>query len=129
MRKIDIEEQENIELIIKIKCGIMFQESERRGLVMQVILIILGYFLIMNVIGFVIMGMDKWRAKRRAWRIPEATLFAVCIFGGSIGSTLGMFSFRHKTKHWYFRYGFPAIMVIHFILIIIAIGSGKLLIM
>ena len=107
----------------------MFQESERRGLVMQVILIILGYFLIMNVIGFVIMGMDKWRAKRRAWRIPEATLFAVCIFGGSIGSTLGMFSFRHKTKHWYFRYGFPAIMVIHFILIIIAIGSGKLLIM
>ncbi len=97
--------------------------------IMQVILIILGYFLIMNVIGFVIMGMDKWRAKRRAWRIPEATLFAVCIFGGSIGSTLGMFSFRHKTKHWYFRYGFPAIMVIHFILIIIAIGSGKLLIM
>jgi len=129
MRKIDIEEQETVELIIKIKCGIMFQESERRGLVMQVILIILGYFLIMNVIGFVIMGMDKWRAKRRAWRIPEATLFAVCIFGGSIGSTLGMFSFRHKTKHWYFRYGFPAIMVIHFILIIIAIGSGKLLIM
>lgn len=129
MRKIDIEEQETVELIVKIKCGIMFQKSERRGLVMQVILIILGYFLIMNVIGFVIMGMDKWRAKRRAWRISEATLFAVCIFGGSIGSTLGMFSFRHKTKHWYFRYGFPAIMVIHFILIIIAIGSGKLLIM
>lgn len=96
---------------------------------MEVILIILGYFFIMNVVGFVIMGMDKWRAKRREWRISEATLFAVCIFGGSIGSTLGMFIFRHKTKHWYFKYGFPAIMLIHFILVIMVIGSGNILIM
>lgn len=100
-----------------------------RGDDMDVILILLAFFLVMNIIGFVIMGMDKWRAKRRAWRIPEATLFAVCICGGSIGSTLGMFAFRHKTKHWYFRYGFPAIMIIHFVLIIVVIASGKFMIM
>ena len=61
----------------------------------------------MSVIGFALMGIDKSRAINHKWRIKEATLFLIALFGGGIGSTLGMFFFRHKTKHWYFRLFFP----------------------
>lgn len=69
----------------------------------------------MNILGFSLMGIDKARAIRGAWRISEATLFTVALAGGALGATLGMRLFRHKTKHWYFRYGFPAILIIHII--------------
>ena len=69
----------------------------------------IGYLLIINLIGFIIMGVDKKRAIRGAWRISEASLFAVALLGGALGCTLGMNHFRHKTKHWYFKYGMPAI--------------------
>lgn len=72
-----------------------------------------GYFLILNLIAFLLMGVDKNRARRQAWRIPEKTLFLSAILGGSLGAVVGMHYFRHKTRHWYFRYGLPAILMIH----------------
>ena len=71
--------------------------------------VILAYLIIMNIAGFASMGIDKAKAKKNAWRIPEATLFMIAILGGSIGSILGMQVFRHKTKHWYFAVGMPVI--------------------
>ncbi len=76
------------------------------------ILIILIYLVVMNIIGFAIMGIDKSKAKRGAWRIPEKTLFLIAILGGSIGSLLGMKQFRHKTKHKSFTIGMPAILIV-----------------
>lgn len=64
-----------------------------------------------NAAGFILMGVDKSRARRDAWRIPEKTLFLTAIVGGSVGAIAGMFYFHHKTKHWYFRFGLPAILV------------------
>ena len=69
------------------------------------------YLIGMNVLLFVLMGVDKSRARRQAWRIPEATLFLVALLGGSLGGVLGMRHFRHKTLHTTFRLGFPAILV------------------
>lgn len=77
--------------------------------------IILGYLLLMSTIAFCLMGVDKRRAKRQAWRIPEKTLFLVTLLGGGIGGTLGMWCFHHKTRHWYFRYGFPLIALLQMI--------------
>ncbi|MGN0131202.1 MAG: DUF1294 domain-containing protein [Lachnospiraceae bacterium] len=79
---------------------------------MNVILAIAVYVICMNLLGFIIMGIDKYKAKKKTFRIPEATLFTVAIFGGSLGTTLGMFLFRHKTRHWYFLYGMPLILLI-----------------
>lgn len=78
-------------------------------------IIIAVYLAIVNITGFIIMGVDKSKAKRRKWRIPEATLFLVAAIGGSIGSIVGMYTFRHKTKHWYFVVGMPAILAIQII--------------
>ena len=75
--------------------------------------ILLFYLLIINVIGLAIMGMDKSKAKRHAWRIPESSLFLVSLLGGSIGTWAGMYLFRHKTKHWYFVIGMPVIFIFH----------------
>ena len=73
--------------------------------------------LVMNLLAFSLMGIDKVKAKRGAWRIPEKTLFlATALFGG-LGGTLGMTFFRHKTKHWYFKLGFPALLVIQIVLL------------
>ena len=58
------------------------------------------------------MGIDKKRAIRGAWRISEASLFLTALLGGALGCTLGMRHFRHKTKHWYFKYGMPAIFAV-----------------
>lgn len=82
-------------------------------------IILLIYLLLINIIAFALMGSDKNRAKRGLWRIPEKTLFLSAILGGSIGAIGGMQHFRHKTKHWYFRYGMPLILIIQIILCII----------
>ena len=74
---------------------------------MKTLHLLLIIYAVMSVIGFALMGIDKSRAINRKWRIKEATLFLIALFGGGIGSTLGMFFFRHKTKHWYFRLFFP----------------------
>ena len=78
-------------------------------------LIIIIYLVAVNLLGLILMGVDKSRAKRRKWRIPEATLFLVAVIGGALGSIAGMYIFRHKTKHWYFVIGMPAILVIQLI--------------
>ena len=76
-------------------------------------IIIIGYLVVMNIVGIAVMGIDKSKAKRGAWRIKEATLFGVSIIGGSIGTLLGMYMFRHKTKHIYFVIGMPLILILH----------------
>ncbi len=75
-------------------------------------LLLILYLAVLNVTGYVIMGVDKKRAIRGAWRISEASLFLTALLGGALGCTLGMHHFRHKTKHWYFRYGLPAIFLV-----------------
>ena len=82
---------------------------------MDVLLIIIVYIVMMNLVSFALMGIDKYKAKKKAWRIPEATLFLFAIFGGSIGSILGMFLFHHKTRHWYFRFGLPLILILQLV--------------
>ena len=76
------------------------------------LIILTGYLFIINIIGFALMGIDKKRAVRGAWRISEASLFLTAFLGGALGCTLGMRHFRHKTKHWYFKYGMPAIFAV-----------------
>ena len=70
------------------------------------------YILVINIIGFTIMGLDKQKARNMAWRIPEADLFVTALLGGSIGSLIGMFFFHHKTKHLSFLIGMPLILLI-----------------
>ena len=71
------------------------------------------YLAAVNVTGFFLMGIDKWKAKRGAWRVSEKALFLPAVLGGAVGAILGMRVFRHKTKHWYFRFGMPAILIVH----------------
>ncbi|MBE5891842.1 MAG: DUF1294 domain-containing protein [Lachnospiraceae bacterium] len=80
--------------------------------------IIIIYLAAINLVGFTLMGVDKRRAVKGAWRISEAALFLAAVLGGSIGSILGMRVFRHKTKHWYFKYGMPAILLAQIALVI-----------
>ena len=70
------------------------------------------YLLLVNLWAFVLMGIDKRRAKKDLWRIKERTLFLPVLLGGGVGGILGMKTFHHKTKHWYFRFGFPAILIL-----------------
>ena len=76
------------------------------------------YLLVINIVGFVYMGIDKWKAKRNAWRIPEDTLFAITALGGGIGTIAGMYTFRHKTKKTKFTIGIPAILILEIILLV-----------
>ena len=64
-----------------------------------------------NLLAFALMGLDKRRAQRDAWRIPEKTLFLFPLLGGALGGVAGMRLFRHKTRHWYFRFGFPLLLL------------------
>lgn len=63
-------------------------------------------------IDFVLMGVDKRKARREEWRVPERTLWAFALLGGGVGGFLGMRCFRHKTRHWYFQYGFPLLALL-----------------
>lgn len=76
------------------------------------------YLCLINIIGLFAMFLDKQKAKRDKWRIPEKTLFLIALIGGSLGTTLGMNIFRHKTKHWYFKFGMPLILIIQLGLLI-----------
>ena len=78
----------------------------------------IAYAVIINIIGFTLMGVDKKRAIRGAYRISEASLFMVAILGGALGATLGMHHFRHKTRHWYFRLGLPFIFLVEIAVLI-----------
>ena len=76
------------------------------------------YLIVMNLVGVVIMGIDKAKAKKGAWRIPEKTLFLVSLLGGSLGTLAGMYLFRHKTKHTSFVIGMPVILAVHIALVL-----------
>lgn len=64
-----------------------------------------------NLTALIMMGVDKGRARKGKWRIRERTLFLAAACFGALGGTLGMFLFHHKTRHWYFRIGFPALLI------------------
>ena len=76
-----------------------------------VITYLLWYLAAVNLVAFTVYGVDKAKARRGAWRIPEKTLFLLPLLGGSVGALLGMRVFHHKTKHWYFVWGVPAILL------------------
>ena len=79
---------------------------------------IILYLLIINAAAFLLMLIDKRRAQKNKWRIPEKTLFLTAILGGSIGALPGMYTFRHKTKHLSFVIGMPIILTAHIFLAI-----------
>ena len=76
-----------------------------------VITYLLWYLAAVNLVTFTVYGVDKAKARRGAWRVPEKRLFLLPLLGGSVGALLGMLVFRHKTKHWYFVWGIPLILL------------------
>ena len=78
----------------------------------------LAYFITVNVLGLVLFGIDKWKAKHDKWRISEATLLSVTAIGGSIGAWVGMKVWHHKTMHKKFKYGIPLVMVLQLALLL-----------
>ena len=79
--------------------------------------LILLYLLTVNAIGFLLMLGDKRMAQKKLWRIPESTLLMAAIIGGSVGCLIGMYTFRHKTRHLKFTLGIPAILAVQIALL------------
>ena len=73
---------------------------------------VIAYLALINIITFIVFGVDKYKARNHKWRVPEATLFLLALIGGSVGAILGMYTFRHKTRKWYFVIGMPLILII-----------------
>ncbi len=84
--------------------------------------LILLYLSIINAVGFLLMLVDKYKAKKNLWRIPEATLMGVAAIGGSLGSLIGMYTVRHKTRHPKFTIGIPVILVLQAALAVFLLG-------
>ena len=84
---------------------------------------IIIYFIAINIIGFFVMWLDKRKAKKGQWRIPEKTLFIITALGGGIGTIAGMYAFRHKTQKLAFVIGFPFITILEIILILYVVFS------
>ncbi len=85
----------------------------------KVYILLLGTGLFMNILGYLSMWSDKRRAIKKKYRISEKALFIIAILGGSLGSILGMQKFRHKTKHWYFKYGMPFILIVQIAIVVV----------
>lgn len=75
------------------------------------------YLAIISIITFAVFGIDKLKAIKDKWRIPEKVLFLLSIIGGSVGAMLGMYTFRHKTKKPLFKFGIPAILIVQIVAI------------
>ena len=90
---------------------------------MNAITLIIIYLVTVSCTSFIFMGVDKHKARKRTWRIPESTLFVLALIGGSLGSIAGMHLFRHKTRHWYFLYGMPAILIVQILLVLLLVTS------
>lgn len=82
-------------------------------------IVILVYLVVMNAVAFAMYGIDKRRAVKDKWRIPEKTLLLAALIGGSVGAFFGMRVFRHKTKHWQFIIGVPACLLLHVALAVV----------
>lgn len=85
----------------------------------QTLIIIMIYLVVINLATFVTYGIDKWKAKKDKWRIPEMTLLGLAVLGGSIGAWLGMKAWRHKTMHKKFQYGVPLILLAQVTLVVL----------
>ena len=85
---------------------------------MNGVMLIFAVLFLLNLFSFALMGWDKRCAKRGAWRVPERRLFLAALCFGALGGVLGMYVFRHKTKHWYFRIFFPALLVVQTALVV-----------
>ena len=77
------------------------------------------YLITINVLTFIVYGVDKWKARRGRWRVPEATLLGLTALGGSVGAWLAMQLFRHKTQKKKFRYGVPVILVLQLVALLL----------
>ena len=84
--------------------------------------LLLIYLLTINALGCILMLADKIKARKKRWRIPEATLFLVAAIGGSIGILIGMYAFRHKTRHFSFVYGMPLILAVQVVAVVLILG-------
>ena len=85
-------------------------------------MMLIYYLLAVNVLTFIIYGVDKWKACRGRWRVPEATLMGLAALGGSVGAWLAMQLFRHKTQKKKFRYGVPALFVLQVAVVVLFIN-------
>ena len=85
--------------------------------------IVVIYLVVINVVAFVVYGVDKYKAKRGRWRTPEATLLGLAAIGGSIGAWLGMKVWHHKTMHKKFQYGVPLILIAQIALVVLILRS------
>lgn len=81
--------------------------------------ILLLWAALLSLADFILMGADKRRAGRGAWRVPEKSFFLLALLGGAPGAIAGMWTFRHKTRHWYFKYGLPAILIAQIVLAVL----------
>ncbi len=86
--------------------------------------LLLIYLLTINASGFLLMHIDKRRAQKKRWRIRESTLLAVAAFGGSLGSLLGMYTFRHKIRHRKFTVCIPLFLLLHIALLVWFLSEG-----
>lgn len=86
---------------------------------------IIIYLFTINAITFLAMGFDKWKAKKGYWRTPEKTLLTLALLGGGIGGIAGMYIFRHKTKKMRFYIGFPTILIVQIVCIILYMFTQK----
>ena len=86
--------------------------------------LVLYYLLIINAAGFLLMLVDKWKAKKNRWRVRESTLLIVAALGGSIGSLAGMYLFRHKTQHLKFTLGIPLILAAQCFVVVLVMALG-----
>lgn len=84
---------------------------------MNVIFVLLGYLILINLVGFTAMFLDKRKARKGAFRIPESTLFTIAFMGGSLGSLIGMYTFRHKTRHLSFTIGMPLLLLLQLLVL------------
>ena len=85
-------------------------------------MMLIYYLLAVNVLTFIVYGVDKWKARSGRWRVPEATLMGLAALGGSVGAWLAMQLFRHKTQKKKFRYGVPALFVLQVAVVVLFIN-------
>ena len=83
------------------------------------------YLIMINILAFLMMKLDKYKARKHAWRVPEKSFFLLSIIGGSLGTWIGMYICHHKTRQWYFVVGIPIILSLQ-ILLILKVKGGSL---